>query len=116
MQDGAPAHTAIASRRFIQDIFDDRVVGRFLPTEWSPRSPDLTPCDYFLWGFVKDRVYRFELGPVADVFDLMGRIVSEFQWIRDNAMAQVCEAVNAFYDRLELFLDIEGRQLGLKDC
>jgi hypothetical protein len=24
---------------------------------WPPRSPDLTPCDFFLWGYVKDRVY-----------------------------------------------------------
>ena len=24
---------------------------------WPPRSPDLTPCDFFLWGFVKDRVF-----------------------------------------------------------
>ena len=24
---------------------------------WPPRSPDLTPCDFFLWGFVKDSVY-----------------------------------------------------------
>jgi len=22
-----------------------------------PRSPDATPCDFFLWGYVKDRVY-----------------------------------------------------------
>ena len=20
---------------------------------WPPRSPDLRPCDFFLWGFVK---------------------------------------------------------------
>jgi hypothetical protein len=25
-------------------------------TCWPPRSPDLTPCDYFLWGYVKDKV------------------------------------------------------------
>ena len=24
---------------------------------WPPRSPDLTPGDFFLWGFVKDSVY-----------------------------------------------------------
>ncbi|GBM04721.1 hypothetical protein AVEN_44852-1 [Araneus ventricosus] len=23
----------------------------------SPRSPDLTPSDFFLWGYVKDKVY-----------------------------------------------------------
>jgi hypothetical protein len=25
--------------------------------EWPPISPDLTPMDFFLWGFVKDNVY-----------------------------------------------------------
>jgi hypothetical protein len=24
---------------------------------WPPRSPDLTPCDFFLWGYIKDNVY-----------------------------------------------------------
>ena len=24
---------------------------------WPPHSPDLTPCDFFLWGFIKDSVY-----------------------------------------------------------
>ncbi|GBM05714.1 hypothetical protein AVEN_175558-1 [Araneus ventricosus] len=24
---------------------------------WPPRSPDLTPYDFFLWGYVKDKVY-----------------------------------------------------------
>ncbi|GBM20352.1 hypothetical protein AVEN_195900-1 [Araneus ventricosus] len=24
---------------------------------WPLRSPDLTPCDFFLWGHVKDKVY-----------------------------------------------------------
>ena len=24
---------------------------------WSPCSPNLTPCDFLMWGFVKDRVY-----------------------------------------------------------
>jgi hypothetical protein len=25
---------------------------------WSPYSPDMNPCAYFLWGFLKDSVYR----------------------------------------------------------
>jgi hypothetical protein len=24
---------------------------------WSPRSPDLMPCNFFLWGYVKDCVF-----------------------------------------------------------
>jgi hypothetical protein len=24
---------------------------------WPPRFPDKIPCDFFLWGYVKDQVY-----------------------------------------------------------
>jgi hypothetical protein len=24
---------------------------------WPPRSPDLPPCDFFLWRCIKDRVF-----------------------------------------------------------
>ena len=39
-----------------------RWVGRTAATDntfctWPPRSPDLTACDFFLWGFVTDNVY-----------------------------------------------------------
>ena len=25
--------------------------------DWAPNSPDLTPCDFFLHGFVKQKLY-----------------------------------------------------------
>ena len=25
---------------------------------WPPQSPDLNPCDYFLWGYLKSVVYN----------------------------------------------------------
>jgi hypothetical protein len=39
---------------------------------WPPRSPDLTPCDFFLWGFFKDRVFVPPLP--ATLIDLHTRI------------------------------------------
>ena len=44
--------------RFLQQ----RWIGRAAKREnhllaWPPRSPDLTPCDFFVWAFVKDCVY-----------------------------------------------------------
>jgi hypothetical protein len=33
-------------------------LGRGGPIAWPPRSPDLTPLDFFLWGYVKDQVNR----------------------------------------------------------
>ena len=41
---------------------------------WPPRSPDLTPYDFFLWGFVKDTVFVPPLP--ANVQDLRYRITA----------------------------------------
>ena len=27
-------------------------------TDWPLRSPDLTPCNFFLWGYFKEKVFR----------------------------------------------------------
>ena len=48
-QDGAPAHRLIAVRDRLIDVFgSNRVIGLGHDVEWPPRSPDLTPCDFFL--------------------------------------------------------------------
>ena len=54
-RDGATSHTSHASMAEIQSFLGDRVISKGL---WPPRSPDLTPPDYFLWGYLKGRVYR----------------------------------------------------------
>ena len=41
---------------------------------WPPRSPDITPCDLFLWGYVKDRVFVPPLP--RDLADLKTRIIA----------------------------------------
>ncbi|GFU58703.1 hypothetical protein TNCV_932491 [Trichonephila clavipes] len=56
-QDGATCHTARATIDLLKDTFGDRLISRFGPVNWPPRSCDLTPIDYFLWGYVKSLVY-----------------------------------------------------------
>lgn len=43
-QDNATAHTAHETMDFLATFFDDRLISRNL---WPPRSPDLTPADFF---------------------------------------------------------------------
>ncbi|GFV21747.1 transposable element Tc3 transposase [Trichonephila clavipes] len=47
-QDGATCHTARATNDLLKDTFGDRLISRFGPVNWPPRSCDLTPLDYFL--------------------------------------------------------------------
>ncbi|KAL4130992.1 hypothetical protein QTP88_008352 [Uroleucon formosanum] len=56
-QDGAPAHNAIIVRRHLDQIFPNRWIGTFDVIPWPARSPDLTPLDFFLWGYLKTVVY-----------------------------------------------------------
>ena len=80
-QDGAPAHQLIAVRNRLLEVFERRVIALHLPVEWPPRSPDLTPCDYFLWGYLKDKVYRT---PPQDINDLRRKIQLEADALRGN--------------------------------
>ncbi|GFV76253.1 transposable element Tc3 transposase [Trichonephila clavipes] len=52
-QDGETCHTARATIDLLKDTFGDRLISRFGPVNWPARSCDLTPLDYFLWGYVK---------------------------------------------------------------
>jgi hypothetical protein len=38
-----------------------RWIGRGGPVAWPPRSPDLTPLLFFLWGYVKNIVYQVKI-------------------------------------------------------
>ncbi|GFV76929.1 uncharacterized protein TNCV_689991 [Trichonephila clavipes] len=55
-QDGATCHIARATIDLLKDTFGDLLISRFEPVNWPPRSCDLTPLDYFLWGYVKSLV------------------------------------------------------------
>jgi hypothetical protein len=48
-QDGATCHTSNASMREIESYFSDPFISKNL---LPPRSSDLTPRDFFLWGLL----------------------------------------------------------------
>jgi hypothetical protein len=54
---------------------------------WPPRSPDLTSCDLFVWGFVKDSVYVPPL-PMS-VKELRDRITHAVQTIKADMLHRV---------------------------
>ena len=70
-QDGAPAHFALIVRDYLNGTFPERWIGRGSLRLWAARSPDLTPLDFLVWGFVKSKVYRVK---IRDVDHLKRRI------------------------------------------
>ena len=56
-QDGASPHSSNESLAWLQQRFPDRLISRRCEPQWSPHSPDLNPPDFYLWVYLKDRVY-----------------------------------------------------------
>lgn len=60
-QDGAPPHYARNVRERLDEEFPNRWIGRRGPVEWPPRSPDLSPLDFSVWGIVKEMVFKNQI-------------------------------------------------------
>ncbi|GFX04944.1 uncharacterized protein TNCV_2249271 [Trichonephila clavipes] len=78
-QDGATCHTARATIDLLKDTFGDRLISRFGPVNWPPRSCDLTPLDYFLWGYVKSLVYADKPQTLDHLEDNIRRVIADMR-------------------------------------
>ena len=56
--DGARAHYAITVREWLDQKLSNRWIGRRGPFDKPARSPDLTPCDFFVWGYLRGLVFQ----------------------------------------------------------
>ena len=54
-QYGAPAHYSSRVRNYFDNERPNIWIGRGGPVYWPPRSPYLTPPDFFLWGHINQR-------------------------------------------------------------
>lgn len=61
LEDEAAAHTA----RILMKFLTGRLPGGLISLEgdlnWLARLPDLASCDFFLWGYLKSKIYNDHL-------------------------------------------------------
>ena len=63
--------------------------------DWSAKSPDLSPLDYCVWGWMKGLVYNVK---VATRDALLGRILDAADHIRNNQL-NLLRATRAVHNR-----------------
>ncbi|CAK1595201.1 unnamed protein product [Parnassius mnemosyne] len=108
--DGAPPHVVRLVRERLNELFDDRWIGRLGPHAWPPRSPDLTPLDFFLWGYVKERVFNRECDS-AD--EMRQRIVDVFDKLRTDCVedhTMMPRLHEEMQNRAQICLEMNGAQ------
>lgn len=104
-QDGAPPHFARDVRQWLDENLDGGWIGRRGSfCDWPPRSPDLTVCDFFLWGYLKDRIYASRCN---NLMELEQRIRDEFVSLNLEFCERACRSVP---QRLHDCIQAEGHQ------
>ena len=72
--DGPPAHYSRLVTHRLKLTFPERWIGRCGHVHWPPRSADLTPLDFCLWGWMKSEVYKEKVNTRDE---LVARIMSK---------------------------------------
>ncbi|GFT46582.1 uncharacterized protein TNCV_3184381 [Trichonephila clavipes] len=63
----------------LKDTFVDHLISRFGPVNWPPRSCDLTPLDYFLWGYVNVLVFADRPQTLDHLEDNIHRVIADIR-------------------------------------
>ncbi|KAJ8910439.1 hypothetical protein NQ315_016984 [Exocentrus adspersus] len=71
----------------------------------NSESPDLNPLDFYVWGYLKDKVYAT---PVLTRDDLVQRIQEACNEMRQNPN-QVSDAVNSLIRRCHKCIEVGGQ-------
>lgn len=104
-QDGATCHTTRETIQLLHESFPGRVISRFGDQNWPPRSCDLTPLDFFLWGFLKSKVYAIKPTTTLALKEEIERCINEIQ-------PHLCKKViENFDDRMRMCKQSHGGHL-----
>jgi hypothetical protein len=98
-QDGAPSHTSKRAQDFCQQNFHDFLHKK----EWPATLPDLNPCDYFLWGYLEQKV---NCKSYDSIKQLKAALVMAWHKLDQNMVKAAC--VQEFKKRLALVIKQKG--------
>ena len=99
-QDGAPAHTA----KITQDWLSINLPGFLSREDWPPASPDLNPCDYYLWGRLEELVNNRAYDNIPALKRTLSKVWSELD------QDEVARACSLFPDRVRSCLKARGNR------
>jgi len=87
-RDNATCHISNKTMNFLREFFGEHIISKGL---WPPpHSPDISPPDFFLWGYLKERVFKNRL----HTLDELRRIITtEINFINVSVLQKVATNV-----------------------
>ena len=104
-QDGARAHTFQRAMGILREMFPGHLISLRGDISWSIHSPHLNPCDFFLWGYLKSKVY---INRPCSIEQLKDAICPEITTIPHEMTHQV---IDYFHEHLRQCVDNNGSHL-----
>lgn len=98
-QDNAPPHVSNTVITFLSEFFEERLMSRNL---WPPRSPDLSPLDFCIFGYIKDKVFRSRLHTLQE---LREKILEVCNTINEGMLERIFENMKR---RVNICIEAEG--------
>jgi hypothetical protein len=83
--DRTPPHFSQFVRQYLNHKFPNRWLGQGGAQNWPPRSQDLNPLDYHVWGYMKAMVYAHKVNMREE---LLHRILSTARVINNTSVPQ----------------------------
>ena len=78
-QGGPTCNTVEATLDVLRPIFEDRIISRRADVVCPPRSCDLIPLDYYLWGAIKDKCYADKPEKIDALKDNIREAIGEIE-------------------------------------
>lgn len=100
--DGASARFSVSARRILNEKFPNSWIGRRGPMNWPARSPDLNPMDFFVWGHMKEFIYRESID--SDI-ELLAKLTESLEIITPQMIQR---AYQNLIKRARLCIEVQG--------
>ena len=74
-QDDATAHTSLAARDCLKNNFGNKNISHLIDFPLPDKSPDLSPLDFFLWGYIKENVFKSNPNTIDDFKQVTSEVI-----------------------------------------
>ena len=98
-----PLHSRLVTH--LNLTFPERWIGRGHHVHWPPRSPDLTPLDFCLWGWIKSEVYKEKVN-IRD--EVVAHIMNSAVLIKQERQDDLRTATRTIAKRIEKCIEVDG--------
>ncbi len=104
-QDSATAHTSRPSLSLLREMFPGHLISLRGAIGWPPRSPDLTPCDFFSVGLPESK----GLWTTSQTVEALKEAIR--QEVAAITPEMILKVTDSYRERLHQCINIQGRHL-----